>query len=64
MILTGDKEFYKGIGAITFEGKESDNPLSFKYYDPERKVWTNQDGNGKLKRAFNQFIMDLVMQTI
>ena len=38
MILTGDKEFYKGIGAITFEGKESDNPLSFKYYDPERKV--------------------------
>jgi xylose isomerase len=34
MILTGDQEFYKGIGAIPFEGKESDNPFAFKYYNP------------------------------
>ncbi len=33
----GDKEFFPGIGKIKFEGKESKNPLSFKYYD-EKKV--------------------------
>ena len=38
MILTGNKEYYKGIDAICYEGKESDNPLAFKYYDPERVV--------------------------
>ena len=38
MILTGNKEYYKGIDAIQFEGKDSDNPLSFKYYDPTRVV--------------------------
>ena len=38
MILTGDKEFYKGIGTISYEGKDSDNPLAFKYYNPEQKV--------------------------
>ena len=30
MILTGNKEYYKGIDAIRYEGKESDNPLAFK----------------------------------
>ena len=38
MILTGNKEYYKGIDAIQFEGKDSDNPLAFKYYDPSRVV--------------------------
>ena len=38
MILTGNKEYYKGIDVIRYEGKESDNPLAFKYYDPERVV--------------------------
>jgi xylose isomerase len=37
-ITIGNKEFFKGIGAIKFEGKESDNPLAFKYYDAKRKV--------------------------
>ncbi|MDW7693301.1 xylose isomerase [Flammeovirgaceae bacterium SG7u.111] len=32
-IVTGEKEFFKGIGKIGFEGKESTNPLAFKYYD-------------------------------
>ncbi len=31
-------EFFKGIDQIQFEGKESDNPLAFKYYNPELKV--------------------------
>ena len=38
MILTGNKEYFKGIDAIKYEGKDSDNPLAFKYYDPERIV--------------------------
>ena len=38
MILIGNKEYYKGIDAIRYEGKESDNPLAFKYYDPDRLV--------------------------
>lgn len=38
MIITGNKEYYKGIDAIQFEGKDSDNPLAFKYYDPARVV--------------------------
>ncbi len=38
MITTGDKEFFKGIGKISFEGKESDNPFAFKYYDENKVV--------------------------
>lgn len=38
MAILGDKEYFKGIGDITFEGKESDNPLAFKYYNPEQVV--------------------------
>jgi len=37
-LTTGDKEYFKGIGEIRYEGKDSDNPLAFKYYDPKRKV--------------------------
>ncbi|MBC2845551.1 xylose isomerase [Winogradskyella flava] len=33
-----DKTYFKGIGNIKFEGKESDNPLAFKYYNPEQIV--------------------------
>jgi len=38
MIHLGQKEFYKGIGKISFEGKTSDNPLAFKYYNPDQLV--------------------------
>ena len=38
MILTGDQEYYKGIGKISYEGRESDNPLAFKFYNPEQMV--------------------------
>jgi xylose isomerase len=37
-IITGDKEFFKGIGSIKFEGVESDNPLAFKWYDENKVV--------------------------
>jgi xylose isomerase len=36
--LTGDKEFFPGIGKINFEGKDSKNPLAFKYYDENLEV--------------------------
>ena len=32
------KEYFKGIDNIQFEGKESDNPLAFKYYNPNQVV--------------------------
>ena len=38
MIVLGDKEYYKGIGQIQFEGAGWDNPLAFKYYNPEQLV--------------------------
>ena len=36
--FVGQKEYFPGIGKIRYEGPKSDNPLSFKYYNPERKV--------------------------
>ena len=38
MAILGNKEYFKGIGEIKFEGKESDNPLAFKYYNPDQIV--------------------------
>jgi xylose isomerase len=34
----GDKEYFKGVGQVKYEGKESDNPLAFKFYDAKRKI--------------------------
>jgi xylose isomerase len=36
-ITLGQKEFFKGIPAIPYEGNESDNPLAFRWYN-EHKV--------------------------
>ena len=38
MTLIGKKEYFKGIDKIKYEGKESDNPLAFKFYDENRVV--------------------------
>jgi xylose isomerase len=37
-IITGEKEYFKGIGKIQYEGRESDNPLAYKWYDENRIV--------------------------
>ena len=37
-VCIGKKEYFKGINKILFEGPESKNPLSFKYYDENRIV--------------------------
>jgi xylose isomerase len=47
----GNKEFFPGISKIKFEGKESGNPLSFKYYDETRVI------NGKTLKDHLRFAM-------
>ncbi len=37
-VLIGNKEYFKGIGKIKYEGKESTNPLAFRYYDENKVV--------------------------
>ncbi|HUS00873.1 MAG TPA: hypothetical protein VMY77_04060, partial [Chitinophagaceae bacterium] len=37
-VITGEKEFFKGIPQIQFEGLESDNPLAFRWYDADKKI--------------------------
>ncbi|MEJ6698459.1 MAG: xylose isomerase [Flavobacteriaceae bacterium] len=38
MALIGDTEYYKGIGEVKYEGKDSKNPFAFKYYDPNKII--------------------------
>ncbi len=45
------KEFFPEIGKIKFEGVNSKNPLSFRYYDPEKVV------NGKKMKDWFKFAM-------
>ncbi|NAS11464.1 xylose isomerase [Poritiphilus flavus] len=51
MVLLGEKEFFKGIGEIAYEGRDSDNPMAFKFYNPEQKV------AGKTMREHFKFAM-------
>ena len=37
-LTTISTEYFKGINKINYEGKGSDNPLAFKYYNPTRKI--------------------------
>jgi xylose isomerase len=37
-VLLGDKEFFKGIDKIQFEGPQSDNPLAYRWYDENKIV--------------------------
>ncbi|MBT1701807.1 xylose isomerase [Chryseosolibacter indicus] len=46
-LTLGEKEYFKGIGQIQFEGKKSDNPMAFKYYDAKQKV-----GNKTMEEHF------------
>ena len=32
------KEYFPGIGKIKFEGKESMNPMAYRYYDAEKVI--------------------------
>ena len=48
-VVIGGKEYFPGVQKINFEGKDSDNPLSFKYYDSEKLV------NGKPMKEHLRF---------
>ena len=37
-VITGEKEYFKNIGEIKFEGLQSHNPLAFRLYDETRVV--------------------------
>ena len=37
-IFIGNKEYFPGIGKVAYEGSGSDNPLAFKFYNPDQKV--------------------------
>ena len=36
--FVGNKEYFPGISAVAFEGRDSKNPLSFKFYDKNKVV--------------------------
>ena len=38
MVTIGNKEFFKGIDKINVEGKNSNNPFAFKYYNPDQLI--------------------------
>jgi xylose isomerase len=50
-LTIGEKEFFKGIGKIRFEGKETKNPLAFQWYDE------NQVVSGKTMKDHLRFSM-------
>ncbi len=50
--LTGDTEFFPGIGKIAYEGKGSKNPLAFKFYNPDQVL-----SNGKTMKEYFRFAM-------
>ncbi len=50
-VLIGNKEYFKGIGRIKYEGRESDNPFAFKWYDENKKV------GGKTMKEYFRFAM-------
>src|SRR5690606_27354971 len=37
-LTLGDKEHFKGIGQMKYQGPKTDNPLAFRYYDASRKL--------------------------
>jgi xylose isomerase len=37
-VITGQKEFFKGVGSIRFEGPGTDNPLAYRWYEADKVV--------------------------
>jgi len=48
-VITGNKEFFKGIGQIKFEGTQSDNPLAYRWYDENKVI------GGKTMKEYLRF---------
>ena len=47
--LLGNQEYFKGIGKIKYEGRDSKNPLAFKWYDENKIVF------GKTLKEYMRF---------
>jgi xylose isomerase len=47
--IIGKQEYFKGIGKIKYEGRDSKNPLSFKWYDENKIVF------GKTMKEYFRF---------
>ncbi len=50
-IVKGSTEYFPEINKIPFEGRDTDNPLAFRYYDENRTV----AGTGKTMKEFLRF---------
>ena len=48
-VVTGNKEFFKGVPQIRYEGAKSDNPLAYRWYDENRIV------GGKTMKEYLRF---------
>jgi xylose isomerase len=48
-VIKGNKEFFKNIPQIKYEGTQSDNPLAFRWYDEDKMV------GGKTMKEFFRF---------
>ena len=48
-ITLGNKEYFPGIGKIKYEGRESKNPMAFKWYNPDQLI------NGKTMKDHLRF---------
>jgi xylose isomerase len=49
-VTLGNREYFKGIGSIRYEGIQSDNPLAFKWYD-ENKIISGKTMKDHLRFA-------------
>lgn len=48
-VVTGSKEYFKGISKIKYEGQQSDNPLAYRWYDENKVV------GGKTMKEYLRF---------
>lgn len=48
-VIIGNREYFKGIGKIKYEGIHSDNPLAYRWYDENKIV------NGKTMKEYLRF---------
>ncbi len=48
-VLTGNKEYFKGIPEIKYEGPQSDNPFAYRWYDENKMV------GGKTMKEYLRF---------
>ena len=49
---TGEKEFFKGVPKIKYEGQGSDNPFAYRWYDENKMV------GGKTMKEYLRFACD------